>query len=560
MKKLRFLCVLLLIAAMFVISLCTKAYASPYTSVSDDRLTKYIFNSESDFDDFSAKIRPSTEEGHPYSIAFMMTNKPESHDELDEYSIADPERVDCTDENLPHTFVKDKVLKLQSCTDEGEVLNICKVCGKEEIIPIPADGHSFVFWMNRLEPTCTSTGIGINVCEICELEEEFEIPTVAHSYGEPVISSSCTEPTTETYTCTVCGDIKVVEISGAPGHLWGKWKEDQPVCDKEGERIRYCSVCNESEKEIIPAGEHDWADWFEMIAPGCLTNGKEKRICMNCLSTETRSTAPIGHKWGDWETLIAAGCTTEGERSHTCKVCSVVENEVVAAAGHAWNDWQTITAPTFLEEGIKIRYCAVCMESETATVPQKKNPFNDVKPEKWYTTPILYCLQYEYMVGISDDSFSLSQPVTRAMIVQIMAKIAGADLTASEYQKSTFVDVANGKWYTSAVTWANKNALASGIGEGHFGYKNSITREELAVFLMKLTEYSGYSTTVRGALANGYKDTARIHAWAVDAMDWALTCGVMHGSTPQHVSPRIPLTRAQVAEIVYDYCNKILDK
>lgn len=473
------------------------------------------------------------------------------------------EGVDCTHEWGEWSYSYNEETQsylIPTCTEDGLSVRICSLCGTEEEQTVPATGHSLHFLTNKVDPTCSSIGTGVNVCEVCSAEVEFEIPMTNHSYGEPMIGGSCTEPSTETYTCTVCGHIKTVQISAAPGHLWSKWTENQPSCDKDGEKNRYCTVCNESETEVIPATDHDWAEWNEYIAPGCTTDGKDKRICMNCLSFETRSTAPLGHRWGEWSFITEPTCIAEGERTHTCNVCALTENETVPANGHAWNDWQTIVAPTYLKEGSKTRYCAVCNESETDSVAKKKNPFTDVKDGKWYTSPILYCLQYEYMVGISDNSFSLSQPVTRAMIVQIMAKIAGADLDAAEYQKSTFSDVADGKWYTSAVTWANKNGLASGIGKGHFGYKNSITREELAVFLMKLAQYGGHSTNQRGALKTGYKDTDRIHSWAYDALDWALTSGVMHGSTPQHVSPRIALTRAQVAEIVYDYCRKILGK
>ncbi len=408
------------------------------------------------------------------------------------------------------------------------------------------------------EPSCTEPGIGIQVCEGCGAEEEYDIPALEHSYGEPVISGSCTEPAAETFVCTLCGDKKVIEISAAPGHLWSEWTESKGFCDEEGEKIRTCTVCGETETEIIPATEHAWGGWNERDVPTCTEEGSEKRVCIDCGDSETRAVAALGHRWGEWNIITEPSCTEEGERTHTCTKCPETANEPLSALGHAWGEWITVKEPTYLDEGEKTRSCTVCAVIENVSIEMLANPFTDVKPEKWYTAPILFCLQNEYMVGISDSLFSLSQPVTRAMIVQIMAKLCGADLGAPEYQTCSFVDIADGKWYTSAVAWANKNGLASGIGQGHFGYKNSITREELALFLMKLTEYNGYGTGQRGALPGGYKDIDRIHSWAYDAVDWALTTGVMHGSTPNHVSPRIPLTRAQVAEIVYDYCRAIV--
>ncbi|MBQ4054073.1 MAG: S-layer homology domain-containing protein [Clostridia bacterium] len=475
-----------------------------------------------------------------------------------------PETTDCVHEWGEWSYVYNTETGSEltpTCTEDGVQFRRCSLCGNEEERTVPAVGHSLKFSANKVEPTCSSVGIGVNVCEVCRAEIEFELPMLKHTYGESVIGGSCTEPATETKTCTLCGEVKVIVISAAPGHLWGRWTEHREICDQEGERIRYCTVCNESEREVIPAGEHDWAGWNVVTEPTCLEEGSERRSCIDCMTIEYRAVPPTGHKYGEWNIITESTCIAEGERTHSCTVCGHTENEILAIGDHKWSEWLTIAEPTYLANGSKSRICSVCTETEVADIDKNPNPFTDVKADKWYTTPVLFCLEYEYMVGTSSDVFSLSQPVTRAMIVQIMARIANADLDAAEYQKSTFADVANGKWYTAAVTWANKHGLAGGIGQGCFGYKNSVTREELAVFLMRLTEYNGYSADIGGALDSGvYKDTERIHSWAYDAVDWALTCGVMHGSTSQHVSPRIALTRAQVAEIIYNYCDKIVEK
>ncbi len=463
--------------------------------------------------------------------------------------------------------------------------------------PAPEEPH-VCQWTETVvtEPSCTESGLAVRSCAGCGAEQELELPAAGHSYGEPTVSSSCTEPTVETVVCTVCKDEQHTELSPAPGHTWSEWVESEHPCDEDGEktrtcevcgevesetvpapghvwsewsvtdstcavdgeRIRSCTVCGEAETEIIPAPGHSWGGWSEFILPTCTEAGRERRYCIDCGEYDYREVAALGHRWGEWTVITEPTCTTEGVRTHACTKCPETENEAIPALGHSWSEWTVVSAPTYLEDGEKTRSCTVCAESESAVIEKLANPFTDVKPEKWYTTPILFCLQNGYMVGVSDSAFSLSQPVTRAMIVQIMAKISEADLDAPEYQSSIFVDIADGKWYTSAVSWAYQNGLASGIGQGHFGYKNSITREELALFLMKLTEHNGYGTGQRGALSDGYEDVDRIHSWAYDAVDWALTTGVMHGSTPKHVSPRIPLTRAQVAEIVYDYCTKLI--
>ncbi len=39
-----------------------------------------------------------------------------------------------------------------------------------------------------------------------------------HTYGDPVHKAACVDPETETYTCTQCGNEKVVELSPGIGH------------------------------------------------------------------------------------------------------------------------------------------------------------------------------------------------------------------------------------------------------------------------------------------------------------------------------------------------------
>ena len=259
------------------------------------------------------------------------------------------------------------------------------------------------------------------------------------------------------------------------------------------------------------------------------------------------------HVWSEWTVVCQENCSRDGLRVRSCTLCGFEETEIIPATGrHTWGSWKTSAEPTYWENGLDKRICLVCGAVDTISVPVLENPFKDVKLDRWYSRPVLFCYNKGYMVGTSDNVFSLSAPVSRAMIVQIMARIAGAELTDNVYNRSEFRDVPVGRWYTRAIEWARVNGMASGTGNGLFDPDDPITRQELAVFMYKLAKHvTGSAPSYDLSAIAGYLDRGEVASWAAKQMSWAVANGIMHGTTPYHLSPQITLTRAQVAEVIY---------
>ncbi|MBQ4055309.1 MAG: S-layer homology domain-containing protein [Clostridia bacterium] len=184
--------------------------------------------------------------------------------------------------------------------------------------------------------------------------------------------------------------------------------------------------------------------------------------------------------------------------------------------------------------------------------------FRDVTENKWYAEAVAYVAENKLMTGTSETTFDPSATLTRAMTVQILAQIAGADLTA--YTQTPFTDVPAGKWYTSSVAWANESGIATGISDDTFGYKNPVTREQLALMICKFAEkydvYNEFPTTTENA--DGFADADKIHDWAKEGVDWAVSCGMISGVGNGNLDPRGTATRARAAQIFYnlDFLNK----
>ena len=113
---------------------------------------------------------------------------------------------------------------------------------------------------------------------------------------------------------------------------------------------------------------------------------------------------------------------------------------------------------------------------------------------------------------------------------------------------NAFTDVAAGQWYTEAVTWAAEQGIVTGIGNGLFDPNGDITREQLAVMLYR---YAGGAAA--GADLSAYPDASSVSSWAVEAMGWAVSNGILSGNEAGQLSPGGAATRAEVAQMLLNY-------
>ena len=201
-------------------------------------------------------------------------------------------------------------------------------------------------------------------------------------------------------------------------------------------------------------------------------------------------------------------------------------------------------------DGVVIRSLRLARTTDDAAA-LARYPFRDVAAGKWYTDAVGYCYEKGYMSGTSDVTFAPDAGVTRAMFATILSTMAKADLTG--YDVKVFGDVPTGKWYSAPIAWATKNGLAAGIGGGKFGPNDTVTREQIATFLLTFAKYQGRSITTLRTDLRVYRDYSNISAWARDPLSWAVTEKLISGTGAWTISPRSTATRGQIALIVANY-------
>lgn len=183
----------------------------------------------------------------------------------------------------------------------------------------------------------------------------------------------------------------------------------------------------------------------------------------------------------------------------------------------------------------------------------KKLPFADIAQSDWYYIGVRYAYNHEIFKGTSTIEFSPKAEMSRGMLVTVLYRMEGQPKVNTS---ATFVDVESGAWYSEAIGWANENNIVKGNGNGKFGPKDSITREQIAVILYRYSASKGYRHDEKHVQLN-YTDVSEISDYAMDAMEWAVAEGLLKGNTETTLNPKGKAIRAEGAEVMMRYIEWI---
>ena len=190
---------------------------------------------------------------------------------------------------------------------------------------------------------------------------------------------------------------------------------------------------------------------------------------------------------------------------------------------------------------------------ETAPGNKTHPVFKDVRERDWFYPAVDFVYNNKLFGGTGQDTFSPSTPMTRGMFVTVLYRLEGEPHVGAGGQ---FTDVQNTSlYYYDAVTWANDNNIVLGYSDGTFGANNHVTREQISTIIHRYAVYKGLDMTAAGSTYNSFPDRGNVSAYAVEAMQWVVSRGVINGSNGM-LMPKNTATRAEVAQIVSNYVEK----
>lgn len=190
----------------------------------------------------------------------------------------------------------------------------------------------------------------------------------------------------------------------------------------------------------------------------------------------------------------------------------------------------------------------------TQTKPSAR--FTDIS-NHWAYSAISYMLNNGLMSGMTAYKFEPNTNITRAMFVSLLYRLAGRpNVSLSTSSSNSFSDVRDqNSYYYYAVAWASSNGIVSGYTDGTFKPDNLVTREQCASFLYRFARYKNLNLNYSNSSLNQFTDVGQVSSYALIPMKWAVSRGIMSGTTTTTLSPQTTCTRAMSAQLL----KKLID-
>ena len=154
-----------------------------------------------------------------------------------------------------------------------------------------------------------------------------------------------------------------------------------------------------------------------------------------------------------------------------------------------------------------------------------------------------------YIIGRDDGLIHPMDSITRAEAVTIFFRLM-TDACRSYYWSSsnTYYDVSYAAWYNHAISTATEAGIIEGYPNGSFGPMRAVTRAEFVTMVSRIAR-------ARYRIKSSFTDIDDSH-WAMEAVDNAVSLGIINGYPDGTFRPDDPITRAEAIAI----CNRLLGR
>lgn len=178
--------------------------------------------------------------------------------------------------------------------------------------------------------------------------------------------------------------------------------------------------------------------------------------------------------------------------------------------------------------------------------------FADVPKGHWANRAIQRLAAMHIVEGTGGSLYVPERSVTRAEFAAMLARALEleADGTAD------FADIDPAQWYAKPIAAVQAAGIVNGRGDGQFVPNGIITREEMAVMLIRAYQYKeGIALPDESAVEFADKD--HISGWAIQAVAAAQQLGLIAGYEDNSFGPDLPATRAHSAQVLIRLLDQV---
>ena len=429
------------------------------------------------------------------------------------------EVTDVTLDKLPHSagtaWEKDTTYHWHLCTS----------CGSEVMDKAV---HTYGDWVTVAEATETEAGLRKRTCSVCGYEQTEEIGILRFTVTVRNGSGSGEYKSGETVTITA---------DRRSGYTFEKWTVDSGNVTLAKETDSTTTFTMPAENVTVTATyRYNGGSGSGSGSSSGIVIKDEKGKVLGKADPDTGivelpitpvPAASSSRQAEELEITIPKNTTVKVE----IPVRNVTPGTVVAIV-HVDGTEEIVRTSVVTKNGVALELTG----SATVKVYDNSKFFTDVPAANWASDAVAFASSRELFNGTGADTFSPNAPMTRQMLMTVLARLDGTDTSGNAYAKG--------------MEWAIRNGVSNGSDP-----EGKITREQLATMLWR---YAG-SPSVSGRMT-GFVDADQISGYAEDAMLWATKAGIIGGKGNGQLDPKGYATRAEVAAMLMRYCNTLFTK
>ena len=428
------------------------------------------------------------------------------------------EVTDVTLDKLPHSagtaWEKDTAYHWHLCTS----------CGSEIM---DKAAHTYGDWVTVTEATETEAGLRKRTCSVCGYEQTEEISMLRFTVTVRNGSGSGEYKSGETVTITA---------DRRSGYTFEKWTVNSGNVTLAKETDSTTTFTMPAENVTVTAtyryngGSGSGSSGSNIVIKdenGNVLGKADPDTGIVELPITPIPAASSSRQAEEIEITIPKNTTVKVE----IPVRNVTPGTVVVIV-HADGTEEIVRTSIVTKNGVALELTS----SATVKVYDNSKFFSDVPAANWASDAVAFVSSRELFNGTGANTFSPNAPMTRQMLMTVLARLDGTDTSGNAYAKG--------------MEWAIRNGVSNGSDP-----EGKITREQLATMLWR---YAG-SPSVSGRMT-GFVDADQISGYAEDAILWATKAGIIGGKGNGQLDPKGYATRAEVAAMLMRYCNTLFTK
>lgn len=193
--------------------------------------------------------------------------------------------------------------------------------------------------------------------------------------------------------------------------------------------------------------------------------------------------------------------------------------------------------------------CAVLLGSVAMAAPED---WEYEFPTNWSHDAMVFAVENGILRGDQNHNLNAEQPITRAELAAVLTRLLAATERADI---AAYADVAETAWYHDELAAAVGAGLLNGISPTKMDPDAQITREQTVTVLCRAFGI----VTEQANACDAFSDGASISNYARPYVSAMLENDLVHGYRDGSFCPQQSITRAEVAQLLYNYIDAIVD-